>query len=80
MVSTGSDYRRYQAHTSIVAPKHNEANAMQENTTRLKAVRLDDNPNFCCAKSHALSSMGASASAAAILATCKHTCHICALV
>lgn len=73
MVSTGSDYRRYQAHTSIVVPKHNEANAMQDNTTRLKAVRLDDKPNFCCATPHTLSSMGASARAAATLATCKHT-------
>ena len=76
VVSTGSDCKQYQAHTSIVAPKHNEANAMQENTTRLKAVRLDDKPKFCCARSHALSSTGASARAAAILATCKYTCHM----
>jgi len=65
-----------QAHTSTVAPKHNDANAMQDNTTRLKAVRLEVNPSFCCAKWQALSSSGANARAAAILATCKYA-HLC---
>jgi len=55
-----------------VAPKHNDANAMQDNTTRLKAVRLEVNPSLCCATWQALSSRGANARAAAILATCKH--------